>query len=163
MSDDMCEVTLDFERSRGIPDGTYIFKVLDTRLHEKKDDTGAPIGNKAIIVEIEAIAGSNPEGIGCVHEEWFQLPNKTDNKKSGDFKMEKLTELAVAGKLLAAEEAKGSGTFQFAKLKGRQIAGSIKTKGDYTNLVNLKGPDDASVAHLVGTTATKVASPNITV
>lgn len=140
------EVDLNFDETKGIPPGTYLFKVLDARFWRLKDDTGAPGSKSAIVVEVQAVAGTNGAGIGQTHEEFFHLPKEGDTNKASGFKKEKLNELAIAGKLA---DPTGKKRVDFILLKDRQIVATIGQKDGFTNLSNIKASDDASVAHIV--------------
>ena len=152
------EVDLNFDETKGIPPGTYLFKVLDARFWRDKDDTGAPGNKSAIVVEVQAVAGTNGAGIGQTHEEFFHLPKEGDTNKTSGFKKEKLNELAIAGKLA---DPTGKKRVDFILLKGRQIVATIGQKDGYTNLSSLKASDDPSVAHIVSSAPTAKKEPVI--
>lgn len=153
MADEFFDVELNYDAANGISEGTYLFKVLNVKPYVKKDDTGAPTGKKAIIVELEAVAGSNPDGLGMTHEEFFHCPEASDDGRQRAFKQEKLVALAIAGQLVTAEQAKGKGSPPFALLKDRNFVGTIVKKNGFTNLDNLKRTDDPAVAHIVNSAA----------
>lgn len=163
MADEFFEVEVNFDEADGMPVGTYLFNCLASKPWVKKDETGAPTDEKAVIVEIEAIAGSNADGIGQVHEEFFKIPKSGDAANVRKMRQQALVDLARAGQLVTEEEAKGKGKPQYANLKGRKFVATVAKKNGYTSLTNLTRPDDPAVAHIVGSVASAPARSGVVI
>lgn len=142
------EMELDLDAAEDIAPGTFLFGVLDIKGVDLKDDTGAPSGAKAVVIDYEVITGTNPEMAGRAGSEFLRLPHDKDDAKNKALKNKRLIMWAKALRLVEPDQ-KGKPTIKWANGSGRQFCAAVVHKGGYVNLNDVVRDDDPSVAHIV--------------